>query len=343
MADPTDSVELALDELQNEPLPTHTREHPAPPEDEVEIDYADDGLEPRQESASRLPEPERTAPQPPPREISPQEGVDELRAKLLASDRARQEAEARANQAEQARAQATGSVQEAQTQFLQSALDGAKQTMAILKANLAEAYAVQDFAQVAELQAELTEATLRKQQIDYGLEELKTRQPQPQPSPQRAPPRQADPVETIASQLTPNAAAWVRAHPEFITDRRKNRRLLDAHDDAMDAGLTADTPEYIRFVEDQVLGGSSQPRTVERREPVAEQPRRSAPPPAPVSRGNGAGASNPTRVTLTREQRETAHENFPDEMRKDPTGKLAERAYAQNMLILQREGRMKVN
>jgi hypothetical protein len=134
----------------------------------------------------------------------------------------------------------------------------------------------------------------------------------------------------------------VRAHPEFITDPRKNRRLLDAHDDAMDAGLTADTPEYIRFVENQVLSGS-QSRTVERREPVAEQPRRSAPPPAPVSRGNGGGASNPTRVILTREQRETAHENFPDEMREDPSGRKAEQAYAKNMLILQREGRMKVN
>ena len=38
-----------------------------------------------------------------------------------------------------------------------------------------------------------------------------------------------------------------------------------------------------------------------------------------------------------------ARETFPDEMLEDPTGRKAEQAYARNMLILQREGRMKVN
>jgi hypothetical protein len=337
MADVTNGVELALDELENEPLPTHTREHVAAPADEVEIDYAEDGLEPRQEIAPDHVEREQT----PPREVPPAEGVAELQRRLEGEQIARRQAEERAAFAEQARAQAAGSVQEVQQQFLQGALDSARQTLAVLKANLAEAYSVQDFNQVAEINMEIAKVTLREQQIDVGLEEMKTRPPpRPQPAPQ---PQPLNEVEYAVSQMgdNPNSIAWVRAHPEFITDKQKNASLMSAHYAAQAAGIPGDTAEYIRFVEDRVLG-REQPRSVERREPVAEQPRRSAPPPAPVSRGSN-GASNPTRVVLTREQRQTAHDNFPDEMREDPTGRKAEQAYAKNMLILQREGRMKVN
>ena len=163
----------------------------------------------------------------------------------------------------------------------------------------------------------------------------------PKEQPRAAAPPQLDAVETVARQLTPNAAAWVRAHPDYITDPAKNADLMSAHYAAMAKGLQGDSPEYIRFVEERVgvppARRDPQPQ-YERREPVADT-RRSAPPAAPVSRGNGAGGS-PTRVTLDREQRETAHDNFPDEMVKDPTGRLAEQAYARNMLILQREKRM---
>ena len=142
-AGPTDSVELALADLENEPLPTHTRDHPPPAEDEVQIDYADDAAVPpaSQKSDDRSPD----------REIPAQEGIDELRARLQASDSARQQAEERASQAERARAEATGATQDANVQFLTTALEGTKQSMGVLEANLAEAYAVQDFAQAAKI------------------------------------------------------------------------------------------------------------------------------------------------------------------------------------------------
>jgi hypothetical protein len=321
MADPTDTVELALEDLANEPLPTHTRDHPPPAEDEVQVEYA--------EADERPAETPRTEPEP--REIPAQEGIEELRARLQASDSARRQAEERAAQAEQARVAASGSAQDANVQMLTTALEGTRQQMAVLEANLAESYAVQDFAQAAKIQTEIARTAQRESAIENGLEQLKV-MPREQP-------RQAaadDPVETVARQLTPNAAAWVRSHPEYITDPAKNADLMSAHYAAMAKGLQGDSPDYIRFVESRVLGGREQ--TIERRETVAEN-RRSAPPPAPVSRG-GNGANNPTRVTLTREQRETAHDNFPDEMAKDPTGRSAEQAYARNMLILQREKRM---
>ena len=328
-AGPTDSVELALADLANEPLPTHTRDHP-PPEDDVQVDYADGDDE---HPENRAETPEKPGTEPENREIPAQEGIDELRARLQASDTARRQAEERANQAEQARVAAAGQTQDANVQFLTTALDGVRQNMAVLEANLAEAYAVQDFAQMAKINTEIAKAAQRESLIENGLEQAKTA---PREQPRRFESAENDQVEAVAQQLTPNAAAWVRAHPEYIRDPAKNADLMSAHYAAMAKGLQGDSPEYIRFVEGRVLGERDQ--TIERRETVAET-RRSAPPAAPVSRGNGS-ASNPTRVTLTREQRETAHDNFPDEMREDPTGRKAEQAYARNMLILQREKRM---
>lgn len=334
-ADPTDSVELALADLENEPLPTHTREHRAP-EDEIQVDYADDGSENRPDAP---PASQKSDEQ---REIPADEGIAELRARLQASDAARRQAEDRASEAEQARVAATGQTQDANVQFLETALGGVKQTMGVLEANLAEAYAVQDFATAAKIQTEIARAAQRESAIETGLEQLKA---MPREQPRRMAPAEVDQVETVARQLTPNAAAWVRAHPEFINDPRKNQQLMSAHYAAMADGLTADSQDYIDYVEQRVLGDQQPARRESQpqyeRQPVADT-RRSAPPAAPVSRGNG-GASNPQRVTLTREQRETAHENFPDEMAQDPTGRKAEQAYARNMLILQREQRLKVN
>jgi hypothetical protein len=330
MADPADSVELALSDLENEPLPTHTRDHSTrPQDDDIEIAHAEDEGGDAPTAA-------------PTREIPAEEGIAELRARLQSTDTARRQAEERANQAERARTEAIGSAQDANVQFLTSALEGVRQSMGVLEANLAEAYAVQDFGAAAKIQTEIARTAQRESAIEGGLEQLKS---QPREQPRQAPPRQDDPVEAVARQLTPNAAAWIRQHPDYITDPQKNARLMSAHYDAMANGLPADSPDYINFVEDRVLQRQPARRDPEpqpeRREPVADT-RRSAPPAAPVSRGNG-GASNPTRVTLSREERDTAHENFPDEMREDPSGRKAEQAYARNRLILQREGRMKVN
>lgn len=334
--DPTDPIDLALSELENEPLPTHTRDHPAP-EEEIQVDYEGDEPENRPETTeNRAPEVEK-------REIDADEGIETLRARLQQSDAARRQAEERANAAERARAEAAGSTQDANVSFLTSALDSVRQGLGILQANLSEAYAVQDFAQVAQIQVEISRHAQRESQIEAGLEQLKAMpREQPRQMPQTPSPEQQ--VEAVAQQLTPNAAAWVRQHPDYITDPQKNARLMSAHYDAMARGMVGDSPEYIRYVEQHVgLGASTNGRDpqVERRDPVPEN-RRTAPPAAPVSRAGGS-QSNPQRVTLTREEREMARETFPDELAQDPTGRKSEQAYARNKLILQREGRMKIN
>jgi hypothetical protein len=334
MAGPDDSVELALEELEREPLPDRTREHrPPPPDDDIQIDHAEDGAP--AEPTSRAPAPEPT------REIPADEGIEALRARLQASERATQEANQRASAAEQARTQATGAADAANVQILETALGGLRQGIGILKSQLAEAYAVQDFSAVADLQVEISRQTQREGQIESGLEQLKA-QPREQPRAAPPPPSADQQVEAVASQLSPNAAAWVRGHPQYVTDTRLNAKLMSAHYAAAGEGLALDSPEYIAHVERTLgLGGqpaaAPRPGFVEERTPVADS-RPKAPPAAPVSRANGG--SSPTRVTLNREQREAARDLFPDELQEDPTGRKSEQAYARNMLILKREGRL---
>jgi hypothetical protein len=331
MAGPDDSIDVALEELEREPLPDRTRDHPPPPpDDEIEIEHAEDGAP---EPAAAAPAPER------PREIPADEGIEALRARLQASEAATRQANDRAQAAEQARLDATGQTQDANVQFLETALGGLKQGIGVLKANLAEAYAVQDFAAVADIQVEISRAAQRESQIEAGLEQLKTMPRQPPP-----PPQQFDQVENVARQLTPNAANWIRQHPTYITDPRKNASLMSAHYDAIGKGIEADSPQYIAHVERTLgLGGDAptapRPSFVEERTPVPDTRPKAPPPAAPVSRANG-GAGNPTRVTLTREEREMARELFPDELAADPSGRKSEQAYARNKLILTREGRM---
>jgi hypothetical protein len=335
MADPTDSVELALAELENEPLPNRTREHTGRDPDEIEIAHAED----EDGGSGSAPASEQTRET---REIPAEQGIEALRARLQASERATQEANQRASVAEQARTQATGAADAANVQILETALGGLRQGIGILKSQLAEAYAVQDFSAVADLQVEISRQTQREGQIESGLEQLKA---QPREQPRAAPPPapSADQqVEAVASQLSPNAAAWVRGHPQYVTDTRLNAKLMSAHYAAAGEGLALDSPEYIAHVERTLgLGGqpaaTPRPGFVEERQPVAES-RSRAPPAAPPSRANGG--SSPTRVTLTREQREAARDLFPDELQEDPTGRKSEQAYARNMLILKREGRL---
>jgi hypothetical protein len=100
------------------------------------------------------------------------------------------------------------------------------------------------------------------------------------------------------SELT--AARWLRQNKEHVNDPRKINRMFRAHEDAVDDGLTPDTPEYFAFVEDRLgIAAAKQ---------VSPPRRQVSPPSAPVSRESGSGGvpGRSNVVRLTSEEREAA-------------------------------------
>lgn len=82
-----------------------------------------------------------------------------------------------------------------------------------------------------------------------SLQETAKRGPQQQreqPQQRRAP---ADPVEAVAAGMSPKSAAWIRAHPECITDPKLNDRMMAAHHQAKAEGITLDSDEYFERIE----------------------------------------------------------------------------------------------
>ena len=126
----------------------------------------------------------------------------------------------------------------------------------------------------------------------------------------KQPVKPADPVESLASQLTQRSADWVRSHPEYARDPAMTRRMVRAHEDAVDEGLKADTDEYFAFVETKLkIRKSEAPKQEESALSEASAPtqRRSAPPAAPVSRsGTGTGGTRSNVVSLNSAEREHA-------------------------------------
>ena len=143
----------------------------------------------------------------------------------------------------------------------------------------------------------------------------------------------SDPVEAFASQLTPQSAAWIRAHPEFAKDETLKADMIDAHNSAIRRGIQADTPEYFQYVErklDIQPARLREPEETFMSEASAPTQRRSAPPAAPVSRSSVAPSGNRSNVvSLSRAERETARDLG-----------MSDREYAASKQALIREGKI---
>ncbi len=161
-----------------------------------------------------------------------------------------------------------------------------------------------------EAQDRLAQARADERRLDEARSDLEARAKAP---PKREE-RRADPVEDFVRGRTEMTANWLRAHPEFIMDGRKQNKLTAAHYDAEGEGLTADTPAYFAHVE-KFLGIGGEERKAEPR----------TKPSAPVAPGGGGGSggngTGGTAVSLTKGEALSATDgtlvwNYPD-----PTGK----------------------
>jgi hypothetical protein len=149
-------------------------------------------------------------------------------------------ANAQAERARQEIAQAHAIIEQNQQHQLLIGLSLAKAESANAKAAYREAMETGDFDKASEAQEQIATAAVRIQQLEaYAAQPQRPQQP-------------SDPVEAFARGRTEATAAWVKSHPDYITDPRKFAKLQSGHYSALAEGLTPDTPEYFARVEKEI-------------------------------------------------------------------------------------------
>ena len=259
-------------------------------------------------------------------DLSPEDGIRELKVSLERERQARVEAERRAQQQAAQAHLMTREVEDNQRQMLSSALEMVNSERVLLRTQYAEAMSQGNYAMVAEINDRMNDLAVKANVIEQGRDAMEGQQKQQKQPVQQQQPYAGDPVETFAAQLTPRSASWVREHPEFVRDQKLNRKMLAAHELAVADGIAPDSDEYFNHVE-STLGVN---RASGDAQDEAPRQRKAAPAAAPVSRmGMNSDGSRPNVVRLSAEQREMAQMMgmTPEE-------------YARNMRDLKREGRM---
>ena len=268
------------------------------------------------------------APPPKKREVTPREGIQELKQKLELERQARIEAENRERAAASQAHAMRSEVADNQRQLVSNTLDFVRQERATLKAAYSQALAAGDFDAAAELNDRIADMAAKILDLENGKAAMEAQAQRPQ-APQ---PPVGDVVEAFASRLTPRSASWVRAHPEYVKNPRLNQKMIAAHQMAVADGIEPDTDEYFGYVED-ILQVKNQPHRDSGDDAMSGAAktvqRRSSPAAAPVSRSMNSSGGKPNVVTLTPEMREIAKNlgQTPEE-------------YAKNRLALIREGRI---
>lgn len=265
-------------------------------------------------------------------EVSPELGIEALRIQLDNERSARIEAENRARAAQDNASRASAEVQDSNLQLIASAIDSVNRTNFMLKRDYAAAMAAGNYEHAAEIQSQMSINGAKLLQLENGKAALEQRIANPPPQQPEAP---VDPVEQVASQLSPRSAQWIRQHPECVRDKRLYMKMVGAHNIAIADGFQADTDEYFAEIERQM--GYRKPQTAVQRDeheepssmaakPMARKPQ---PPAAPSSRTAGNGSAGRNTVTLNAAEREMASimGMTPEE-------------YAKNKVALKKEGKL---
>lgn len=264
----------------------------------------------------------------------------DLEGRQAEKDRLLAEAE---REKERLRVEAEGAKKQVASSHLDTvttALNSAKADAEQAKRDIRVAKDAGDVDAEIEAQDRLAQARADERRLDEAKSDLEARAKAP---PKRqAPP--SDPVEAYVQGRTAPTASWLRAHPEFITDPRKQAKLTAAHYDAEGDGLVADTPAYFAHVEKFLgIGGEA----VTKAAPTeAEQVRpKKAAPVAPGSAvSNGGGGDGRPVVMLTRGEAAAAQDGTHVWNYDDPKGKfkkgepIGTTEFARRKLAMQKQG-----
>jgi|GEM_PF-657308 len=311
MADKDEHIDVPLDDEKNAPLEVVTSENDQKFEqsndNRVEIVKTDDEND----------------------IIAPEDGIQELKQRLEEERNARFEAEKQARIAREYAVSAANETQDTNYHLVVNAIETVKRNSEILRHGYSEAMAVGDYDKAAEIQEGMSVNANRLMELERGREAMENT-----PKQQYEEPSYSDPVEALASQLSPRSADWVRKNPQCVTDPRLYQKMVAAHNLAVADGYSPDTDDYFHKIEDTI--GLSKRVTVHEdddEEPMsaAARPtqRRSAPPAAPVSRSGSGGGSRSNAARLTKEEADMAKDLGMTEIE-----------YVENKMLLRKEGRL---
>lgn len=185
---------------------------------------------------------------------------------------ARQQAERATQDADLARSQATSTELERTNDAIvaaQAAIDSAKR-------DYRTAQDAGDYDKAAEAQERIATEAARKVAMERDKVAIEARKP-PQREVQQQERQPADPFEAALSRFTPTAQAWLREHPDVLTDPEQSAKATWVDIAARKAGHKPDTPEYFRYAEEQ-LGYTNGQQAEQKPATQTRRPMPSAPP-----------------------------------------------------------------
>lgn len=217
-------------------------------------------------------------------------------------EQAEQRAQTARTEADQARRVAEASrvdVVESQYDTVATGLAAAQAEGTAAEQEYAAAFDKGDALAMAKAQRKIANAEARAVRLDEAKAELEVRRKEPPRQQQREqqarPAVSDDPVEAYVNGRTEPTKKWLRAHPEWVTDGKKNLKLTAAHNDALAEGLSTDTTEYFEHVEN-FIGLRQQSRNGNGRETPK---RKTSVPAAPVHQSSGGTNGGPREIRLT--------------------------------------------
>ena len=255
--------------------------------------------------------------------------ITQLQQQLESERQARQDAERRERDAQAREYAARNDKADTDLQLVNNAIYTVNTNTGILKSHYAEAMQAGDYARAAEIQQEMASNEAKRLQLENGKAAMEA-------APRQEPPRQqvTDPVEALASQLTPRSAEWIRRHPEFARDQRMFNKMIAAHNLAVADGIQPDTDAYFAEVEStlKINRGAAATQAEAPMEQTAKVTQQrvspnAAPAAAPVSRQSSSDRQ--TVVRLSAEEREMAS-----------MMKMTPEEYGKEKLKLKREGKI---
>jgi hypothetical protein len=271
--------------------------------------------------------------------VNPEAGLEILK-KQLDAERARADAaEKRAADSAASEARARTDVGGSQLDLLKNTIASLTQANDVMGDQVADLQAAGDFKGAQKVQREMVKNEAKILRLEEGKAGLEKHLEEQKKAP---PPSTGDPVEDLAVQLTPQSAAWVRAHPEFARSPQKYAQMIAAHNLVTGYGIKSDTEEYFSEIEKALRivpvaakttnGDATKHVDNQNENPMSDAAiptKKAAPASAPVSRSGNASNTRPNTVTLTAEEVEMAALNgqTPEE-------------YARNKLALKKEGRL---